>query len=168
MACILGLVSHLTVSSGFHATGFKYITGTQVKEFKNARGSEERAPPVYHQDRISLNYKASSWDVIETLYSTRGTGISTGKERNELGGYESKRIPPSLRGIRPCLEQETSSVTRLCGHLLPRLSGSCTNAHAEATKVIQGRAHVEREDGRSIRKRGCTIIVNHISDFFTR
>ena len=75
---------------------------------------------------------------------------------------------PPLKGIHPCLEQETLGVTRLCGYLPPRLSSGCTNAHAEGTEVIQSRAHVEREDGRSIRKRWCTIIVNHISNFFTR
>jgi hypothetical protein len=42
-----------------------------LKEFKRARGSEERAPPMYHRNRISLNYKASSWDVIKTLYNTK-------------------------------------------------------------------------------------------------
>ena len=53
----------------FHAKGFKYVGA--LKEFKKARGSEERAPPMYHRNRISLNYKASSWDVIETLYNTK-------------------------------------------------------------------------------------------------
>jgi hypothetical protein len=55
-----------------------------------------------------------------------------------------------------------------CGQLLPRWSGGCTNTHAEAAEAIQGRTHVERENGRSVRKRGCAIIVNDISNFFTR
>ncbi len=59
-------------------------------------------------------------------------------------------------------------MTCFCGQLLPRRSGGPTNPHADATKIIQGWAHVKREYGRSIRKRGRAIIVNNISDFFAR
>ena len=59
-------------------------------------------------------------------------------------------------------------MTCLRGGFTPGRAGCFANAHTNATKAVQGRANVKREDWRSVREWWRAIVVNNISDFFAR
>jgi hypothetical protein len=71
----------------------------------------------------------------------------------------------SISRKRVCIAPK-SCVTRLWNHLLPCRSRRRADAHADTADAVQGRANVEREDGRPVRQRWRAVIIDNISDFF--
>ena len=83
MVFVHGLVSLLTVSSVFHATGISPYS-------RNPKGARKRRVGlgVGSADVPSRSYQpqlqGKFMNVIETLYSIEGTSISTGIAMNEM------------------------------------------------------------------------------------